>query len=106
MEYNKMIELARQAPHDAPDTGEVMESVRHGLRVRRQRQRLLTSMACIVLAVTPIALTTHLSNHTSRTAPTLAETVSATLSTTPNDLPAPLRGYRNSIRNHQIMTVI
>jgi hypothetical protein len=32
---------------------------------------------------------------------TLAEAISATIQSSPNDLPAPLTGYKNSIRNHQ-----
>ncbi len=106
MEYNKMIELARQASPDAPDTGEVLEGVRHGLYVRRQRQRLIVGMACIAMAVIPMAFTCLYPPLTSNAAPTLAETVSATLDPTPDGLPSPLRGYRNSIRNHQTMTII
>jgi hypothetical protein len=42
----------------------------------------------------------------SQSTPTLAEAVSATLPSSPNDLPAPLAGYKNSIRNHQKTKVI
>lgn len=97
-----MIELARQSAPDAPSTDEVLGHIHRSLRVRRQRQTVLTTVACLLLATTPLALL----DRGAAPSPTLAEAVSATVQPAPGDLPAPLAGYRNSLRNHQTLTVI
>ena len=102
MEYNKIIELARQSAPDAPGTDEVLNPIHHRLRVRRQRQSVLATLACLLLAASPLALLYH--GNTPST--TLAEAVSATIQTAPDDLPAPLAGYQNSIRNHKTMMLL
>ena len=102
MEYNEPIQKAQSMPVDVPDTGTIIIGMQRTVRRRRQRQTLLAAAACMLLAVIPLTLT--LDN--SAAEPTLAETVSATLPSSPNDLPAPLAGYRNSIRNHQKTTLI
>ena len=102
MEYNKIIDLARQSAPDAPDNDEVLHGVHRTLQRRRRQRTMAISIACIVLAITPLALNTqHSSPNT-----TLVETVSATLPSAPDGMPAPLQGYRNSLRNHQTLTVI
>lgn len=102
MEYNKMIEMVRQSGTDAPGTDEVLRRVHNRLLVRRRQQTLLASAVCILLAASPLAFLNTSSTHS----PTLAETVSATVRPAPGNLPAPLAGYRNSLRNHQTTTVI
>ena len=102
MEYNKMIEMVRQSGTDAPGTDEVLRQVHHRLNVRRRRHTTIASITCLLLAATPLAFTFNTGN----TSPTLAETVSATVRPAPGELPAPLAGYRNSLRNHQTMTII
>lgn len=102
MEYNKMIEMVRQSGTDAPGTDEVLLQVHHRLLVRRRQQTLLASAVCILLAASPLAFLNTSSTHS----PTLAETVSATVRPAHGDLPAPLAGYQNSLRNHKTMTLI
>lgn len=102
MEYNKMIELARQSVPSAPDTDEVLDGIHRRLRARRQRQMLIASAACLLIAALPLALL----NNDITPSPTLVETVSATVKPALDNLPAPLAGYRNSLRNHQTTTVI
>ena len=100
MEYNELIEKIQQQPVDTPDTDAILAGMRRKMHRSRQRQALVAA-ACLLLAVVPLALPVA-----DTPKPTLAETVSATLPSSPNDLPAPLAGYRNSLRNHQIHTVI
>lgn len=102
MEYNELIEKVQAMPIDVPDTGTIITGMRRTIQRRRQRQTLLAAAACILLAIIPLTL----SSGGSSAKPTLAETVSATLPSSPDNLPAPLAGYRNSIRNHQTKTLI
>ena len=102
MEYNELIEKAQAMPVDVPDTGTIITGIQHTIQRRRQRQTLLAAAACILLAIMPLTMTVGGSS----ARPTLAETVSATLPSSPDDLPAPLAGYKNSLRNHQIHTAI
>ena len=104
MEYNELIEKVQQTPVDTPDTDAILGGMRHTLQRRRQRNTILAAAACLLLAMVPMTFRFQLSTFNS--SPTLAETVSATLQSSPDDLPAPLAGYRNSIRNHQTTTLI
>lgn len=101
MEYKELIEKAQAMPVDVPDTDTIIAGMRRKMHRSRQR-RALVAAACLLLAIVPLAL--PIADTTPK--PTLAETVSATLPSSPNDLPAPLAGYRNSLRNHQIHTAI
>lgn len=102
MEYNKLIEKIQRTPVDIPDTDTILGGMRRTLHRRRQQRTLLTTMACLLLVTVSI----RLSVDSASSSPTLAEVVSATLQSSPNDLPAPLAGYKNSIRNHQAITII
>lgn len=105
MEYNELIAKIQHQPVDTPDTNAILAGMRRKMHRSRQRSRqrqALVAAACLLLAIVPLAL--PIADTTPK--PTLAETVSATLPSSPNDLPAPLAGYRNSLRNHQIHTVI
>ena len=102
MEYNKLIEKAQAMHVDIPDTDTIIIGMHRTIQRRRQRQTLLAAAACLLLAVIPLTL----SLDDSPANPTLAEAVSATLPSSPDNLPAPLTGYRNSIRNHQSKTLI
>lgn len=104
MEYNELIEKVRHTAVDTPDTDAILDGMHHTMRRRRQRQTTAVAAVCLLLAVVPLTFRIPLS--TSHPHPTLVETVSATLPSSPNDLPAPLAGYKNSLRNHQIETVI
>ena len=97
-----MIELARQSVADAPAIDEVIGGVRHTLQLRRRRQTMLASAVCVLLIAVPLTF----SLGTDSAEPTLVEAVSATVRQAPNDMPAPIQGYRNSIRNHQTLTII
>ena len=105
MEYNKMIELVRQSTPEAPETTELLAGVHRTLQVRRRQQAMLASIACIALLTVPL-LTLNFQSSSPNPSPTLAEAVSATVESAPNNMPAPLAGYRNSIRNHQTLTII
>lgn len=102
MEYNELIEKVRHTSVDTPDTDKILNGMRLTVQRRRQQQLLTAATVCLLFAVTPLILPLGNDNST----PTLAETVSATLPSSPNDLPAPLAGYKNSLRNHQIETLI
>ena len=102
MEYNELIAKIQHQPVDTPDTDAILTGMHRTIQRRRQRQTLLAAAACILLAIMPLTMT--VGGNSAK--PTLAETVSATLPSSPNDLPAPLAGYRNSLRNHQIHTAI
>ena len=101
MEYNELIEKIQQQHVDTPDTDAILAGMRRKMHRSRQRRAMVAAAACLLLAVVPLALPVA-----DTPKPTLAETVSATLPSSPNDLPAPLAGYRNSLRNHQIHTAI
>ena len=104
MEYNELIERVQQTPSDVPDTDAILGGMRRTVQRRRQQQWAAMGAICLVLAVAPLFLTLQPSS--SNPSPTLAESVSATLPSAPGDLPAPLAGYRHSIRNHQTTTLI
>ena len=101
MEYNELIEKIQQQPVDTPDTDAILAGMRRKMHRSRQRRAIVAAAACLLLAVVPLSLPVA-----DTPKPTLAETVSATLPSSPNDLPAPLAGYRHSLRNHQIHTAI
>lgn len=102
MEYNELIEKAQVMPVDVPDTDTIITGVHRTIQRRRQRQTLLAAAACILLAIMPLTLSIDGSSPKL----TLVETVSATLPSSSDNLPAPLTGYRNSIRNHQTKSLI
>lgn len=102
MEYNKLIEKAQSTPIDVPDTDTIIIGMHRTIQRRRQRQTLLAAAACMLLAIIPITMS--LDNSVAK--PTLAETVSASLPSSLDYMPAPLTGYRNSIRNHQTTTLL
>jgi len=97
MEYKELIEKTQHVPVDVPDTDAIIDGMRRTLHRRRQQYQLIFSLV-IVLAVGTSAYFMH---PRSEKTITLAEAISATIQSSPNDLPAPLTGYKNSIRNHQ-----
>lgn len=102
MEYNELIEQARQTHVDVPDTDAILGGMRRTVQRRRRQQLFTVAAVCLLFAVTPLILPSGNGIST----PTLAETVSATLPSSTDDLPAPLAGYKNSIRNHQTTSII
>ena len=104
MEYNELIEQARQATVDAPGTDTIMGGMRRTLRrCRQQRQTFISAL--LVLAV-GASLTIARPSYGHPAAMTLAEQVSARLDSTPDTLPASLAGYRHSNYYRQIYTLI
>lgn len=101
MEYNKLIERAQQTPIEVPDTDSILGGMRHTMHRRRQQRRLVFSLTLVLAIGTSVYF---MQPHPEKTI-TLAETISATLQSSPNGLPAPLAGYKNSIRNHQITVI-
>lgn len=102
MEYNELIEQARQTHIDVPNTDAILGGMRRTVQRRRRQQILTVAAVFLLLAVTPLILPSGSVTST----PTLAESVSATLPSSPGDLPAPLAGYKNSIHNHQTKSLI
>lgn len=104
MEYNELITRAQQASVDAPDTDAILAGMRRTMR-RRQRQRQTVLSTLIVLAVTSSAYLMQ-PRYDKADSLTLAEVVSRRIDTPPTNMPAPLVGYRNSIHNRQIYTLL
>lgn len=102
MEYNELIERVQHTSVDIPDTNAILGGMRRTIHRRRQKKTILASTACLIIAIIPLALSINRESPT----PTLAEVVSATIQSSSDELPAPLTGYRNSIRNHQTTTLI
>lgn len=87
---------------DAPDTDAILTGVHLTLnRRRRQRQALLSTAVVLVTGVSLFFMQPRYENHI-----TLAECVSAHIDTPATRTPAPLVGYRNSMYNHQIYTLL
>lgn len=101
MEYNKLIERVQQMPIEVPDTDSILGGMRSTMHRRRKQRRLVFSLAIVLVVGTSAYFMQPRSGKTI----TLAEAISATLQSSPNDLPAPLAGYKNSIRNHQITVI-
>lgn len=102
MEYNELITKVQQAEVDAPDTDTILTGMRRTLsHRRRQRQVVLSTVLVLVVGASSIFLQPRYENHI-----TLAEQVSAHIDTPPTKTPAPLVGYRHSMYNRQIYTLL
>lgn len=104
MEYNELIAKAQQAFDEPPATDVLLDGMRRTLHRRRQRRQALLSAVVVLLAVA--ALLPSLSASQAVPPLTLAEQVSLCLDTPSNHTPAPLAGYRHSIYNRQIYTLL
>lgn len=104
MEYNEFITRVRQAQPDSPDTDTILAGMRRTLHRRQQRHRAILS-AVFVLAVGSSVLFMQ-PRYGSSDSPTLAETVSLRIDAPPTNTPAPVAGYRHSIYNRQIYTLL
>lgn len=104
MEYNELITRVQQAPVEAPDTDALLQGMHHTLQRRQRQRQWAVSMFFVLVMGATIAL---LPSATPTAHPiTLAEQVSRRLDVPRNNAPAPLVGYRHSIRNRQIYTLI
>lgn len=102
MEYNELITKAQQASVDAPDTDAILSGMHRTLRRRsRQRQMVLSVVLVFAMGTSVFFLQPHYETHL-----TLAERVSAHIDTPATRTPAPLVGYRHSMYNRQIYTLL
>lgn len=104
MEYNELITRVRRASVEAPDTDTLLQGMRHTLKHRQQRRQWIVSMVFVLFVGGSVALLLPAAPAPRQL--TLVERVSRQLDTPRNNTPAPLVGYRNSIRNRQIYTLI
>ena len=102
MEYNELIEKVKQTSVDVPATDAILGGIRHTVRRRRNQRQLVFSLT-LVLAVGASAY--FMQPRYEKTI-TLAELVSRNIDTPPTQEPAPIVGYRNSIHNRQIYTLL
>lgn len=102
MEYTELITRAQQAPVEVPDTDSILGGMHRTLQ-RRRRQRQAALSMLLVLAVGASAFFMQPRYETSVT---LAEQVSARIDTPPTRIPVPLAGYRHSMYNRQIYTLL
>ena len=102
MEYNELITKVQQAVVDAPGTDDILSGMRRTLRRRRQQgQAVLSVVILLVAGVSLFFIWPRYEKHL-----TLAESVSAHIDTPPTRTPAPIVGYRHSIYNRQINTLL
>lgn len=102
MEYNELITKAQQASVDTPDADTILSGMHRTLRRRQQRHSLLLSLTLVAL----VGLSVALMQPAEERPLTLAERVSAQLAKPTSKTPPSLVGYRHSVRNHQIYTLI
>lgn len=102
MEYNELITKAQQAAVDSPDTDAILTGMHRTLRRRRQQWQALLSVVMLLAVGTSVFFL----QPRSETRLTLAECVSAHIDTPSTKTPAPLVGYRHSMYNRQIYTLL
>lgn len=102
MEYNELITRARQAAADTPDADTILCGMHRTLRRRRRQRQALLSAALILAA----GSSAFLIQPRYETPVTLAEQVSLRIDTPPTKTPAPIAGYRHSMYNRQIYTLL
>lgn len=104
MEYNDLIARVQQASVETPDTDALLNGMHRTLQRRQRRRQWAVSMVFVLLMGGTVMLS--LPTPTEPRQLTLAERVSRTVDAPRSKMPAPLVGYRNSIRNRQIYTLI
>ena len=103
MEYNELITRAQRAAVDSPDTDAILTGMHRTLRRRRQQRQTVLSMVLVLAVGTSVFFLQPSPTQQPRT---LAECVSLQLDTPPTRTPAPLVGYRHSVYNRQIYTLL
>ena len=104
MEYNELLAHTRDYSSEAPSTASLLAGVHRAEQRRRESRTRLLGIALAACTFVPVALTATLQ---SRPAPIiLAEEVSLSQNATGNELPATLKGYIHSTRNHQIINAL
>lgn len=102
MEYNELITRAQQADVEVPDTDTILSGMHRTLHRRHRQRQVVLSMALVFVAgVSVFFLQPRYESHV-----TLAESVSAHIDTPSTQTPAPLVGYRHSMYNRQIYTLL
>ena len=102
MEYNELITRVQQASVDVPATDAILTGMHRTLRHRRQQRQALLSLVMLLAVGTSV----FFMQPRNETRLTLAECVSAHIDTPPTKTPAPLVGYRHSMYNRQIYTLL
>ena len=104
MEYSELITRVQQASLETPDADALLEGMRNTMHRRRQNRRwLVMALYLIVVGGTIAAL---LPTTPAGQPMALVEKVSRQLDVPHDKMPAPLAGYRNSIHNRQIYTLL
>jgi hypothetical protein len=104
MEYNELITRVQQAPVEVPGTEALLQGMHRTLQRRQKQRQWAVSMFFVLVVGATIAL---LPSATPAARPiTLAEQVSRQIDVPRSNTPAPLIGYRNSIHNRQIYTLL
>lgn len=102
MDYNELITRAQHAAADAPGTDEILTGMHRTMRYRRRQRQAVLSVALVLVAgMSLLLLKPDYESHI-----TLVESVSAHIDTPVTRTPAPLVGYRNSMYNRQIYTLL
>lgn len=104
MEYNDLITRVQQASVETPGTDVLLQGVHRTLQHRQKRRQWVVSMVFVLLMGGTVVLSLPTPSKPRQL--TLAERVSRTVDAPRSKMPAPLVGYRNSIHNRQIYTLI
>ena len=103
MEYNELINRMQQASVDAPDAENILAGMRCTVHRRRMQQQVLLSSVLVLAVIAPAFLLQYGHNEARIT---LAEQVSLKIDTKSTRTPAPIVGYRHSMYNRQIYTLL
>lgn len=103
MEYNELITRAQQAAVNSPDTDAILTGMHRTLHRRRQQRQAVLSVVLVFAVGSSVFFLQPSPTQQPRT---LAECVSLQLDTPPTRTPAPIVGYRHSMYNRQIYTLL
>ena len=102
MEYNELITRAQQESVEAPDTDTILTGMHRTLRRRRLQWQSLFSIGILLVVGTSVFFL----QPRYEVSATLVEKVSLHIDTPTTKTPAPLVGYRHSLYNRQIYTLL
>lgn len=102
MEYNELITRAQQEAVEAPDTDTILSGMHRTLRRRRQQRQTFLSIGMLLVVGTSVFFL----QPRYEVSATLVEKVSLHIDTPATKTPAALVGYRHSVYNRQIYTLL